>query len=807
MKKLRPSSRELAVTKEDEILDNVIDYCMSDDDPALRGSKYDRHERKVSSNSQCDAMGGPSGVVGEFLGAFAAKLLAPSACGPQPGAFQNSRSVAQRDYLYSQIDRQQSELDRLYPRGTTSVKPKAIRKERKPSGIMNNRSDDDGDDWDTRVQMKRTNVRDQVIVEEEDDSQGTYVVRVRSRESLVSELTELIPRGGVLRKNSGRSERALSGMESSSQMSVSAPWRGPASKHSPSSRTTPNRIGGGEVNSRVSGRHNYPNHHPSGNQSTTPSFRFFGNNVSQVESRNAVVNDAYSDTLQAREEMPSSFRHYAPFGPAPIAEEELEDETSMESIEVVRKFTDPMNQPSATDKHRRRKPESLDAQTISSKSANSAFTPVRRGEVVAIRPTPTIVNSSNSQMINSDKQSQKSNSSASTPKRRNHINPTVVCDKGSKCDTTVSTTSGNSFLERRLAERPNPCIAHTPLIGGLLLCGRGNKAERLAAEREEWSHILVYEPTPKSTKSEPSLPFSSKPVPKRSLVSPLTVLTDGASLEPSKAASGSRGGSVSPSIHNMPNKVNVPVEPPKPSLLLERRKAALRAKMEAAFQNATANSPSSMGVVSSPEAANQSSFFEEEDTRDAGETVENREDNRDLGQHVNFSDEEAEVPSVAAVKAGAANQAGFNVPGFKAKFWNFSGVVDGLTSELDQLAPMGSPRTPLKGTRASPRRTSRAWTRDGSPRRSRSPRKSKSPQPTETFSDYGTEFSPSPSAHMSMTDSAYTGFTSAGPYSQYQHRYGTVYDRKRMASRETYPTFPWQVPLDENSVGVMSLDY
>ena len=214
----------------------------------------------------------------------------------------------------------------------------------------------------------------------------------------------------------------------------------------------------------------------------------------------------------------------------------------------------------------------------------------------------------------------------------------------------------------RMTVKPNPCATHTPILGGLLACARGNRAERLAAEREEWSHILVYEPTPRSTKSDSSLPqHSHKPIPKRGPVSPLTILTDGTSLEASKAQSGSRASGSTP-IHSMPNKVNVPVEKPKPSLLLERRKAALKAKMEATMQNTLANSSLSV-TIPPPE---QEASGEQEDTRDAGETVERREETRDLGNHVTFSDEE-DNPSLPALKESSTNPEGFRVPGFNAK--------------------------------------------------------------------------------------------------------------------------------------------
>ena len=285
MKKFRPPNLDLvANTKEDEILDNVIDYCMSDDDPALRGSRYDRHGHPVSSsataNPRCDA----HGTMGDFLGAFAARLVLPSACGPDP-VLQQTRTAAQREYLYGQvIDEREpiNDFDRRYPRDVNPSKPKAIRKERKPSGIMSNRSEDDGDDWDRGATSHRpTNGRGKM--EGESASSGhTYIIRVGSRESMVSELTELVPRNGVLRKNSGRSERALSGMESTSRPSATSPWQGMGSKRSPAPWATPTRRGGDDSQSkRGPSRPNFSNHLQG--RGSTPPFRVFQKDLFEAQ--------------------------------------------------------------------------------------------------------------------------------------------------------------------------------------------------------------------------------------------------------------------------------------------------------------------------------------------------------------------------------------------------------------------------------------------------------------------------------------------------------------------------------------------
>lgn len=775
MKKLRPSNLELvANTKEDEILDNVIDYCMSDDDPALR---YDRHGHQVPSSSavpnpRCDEA---HETVGDFLGAFAARLVLPSACGPDAG-LAKTRSVAHRPYVCEPM----SDFDHRYP---DPFKPKVVRKERKVSGIMSNRSEDDGDDWDPGVTSKiRTNGKGRR--EEISDASGhTYIVRVGSRESMVSELTELVPRNGVLRKNSGRSERALSGMESVSQPSVSTPLQGMGPNRSFANWTSSTRrVGDDSQSRRGSSRSNFANHLQG--RGTTLPFRVFHKDIYKAQSPDPFVADDNSDSLQVRNGLVNPFKQYAHFDPSPIAEEDVEDDESyLEGIEVVRKIADRENQASA-DKQNKPRQENNDTQTNSGHSHNSAFTPVRRRDALDIHSPHGHAKSLNSHMVSLDKQSQNTNSTDSTARRRNHTKPGVSCEK-SKCDTTVSTTSGNSILDHSVGKQ-HFCKSSTNLFGGLFLCGRGNKVERAAAEKEEWSHILVYEPTPKASNTE-----LSKPIPTRAHISPLTILTEGTSLETSKAMSGSATSSGSPMLHNMPNKVHVPVEQPQPSLLLERRKAALKAKMQATLQNAMAESP--RGKMKPTEG---------EDTRDARDTVDTQEDTRDIGKEGTFSDDE-DAPSLQSTKE--TKQEGFNLPGFNTQIWPFSGVTEALTSELDQLAPLGPPKSPRKGRGSSPRRSPRRVTSDGSSkRRSRSPRKSKSPQLTDTFSEYGTELTSNPSLIQSA-DSTYTGWTSVAPYFKYG---GTVYDRKRMASREKFPTFHWQASIaDGDSIGVISLDY
>ena len=795
MKKSR--NRQLATTTDEneEILDSYIDYCMSDEDPELRGrpSRYNRS----NTTGRCDA-GGPE--MSEFIGAFAARLVLPSACGPQP-SFQKSRTTQQKEYLYNQVlderldylGRQSRELNRRHPRDTGVLKNKPVRKERKPSGIMSNRSadfgGDVGDDWDTGLMSHRTNVRDQVVLEGNEDeetagSNNSFVIRVRSRESLVSELTELVPHRGMLRKPSGRSERALSGMESVSQSSVSHSKRLPQSRRPAISRR------GGKFSSRRQPGSSLKGVYSDDFESSVH-IRDFRSDSQATNSREAVLDrdTAHNFHVKALQNNPSQF-----FRPDTIPEEQsAEEDFSMENSEMNRNHRIKDSASSNTRKNGKQSSSKMDAHTFSNGSKISAFIPVEHGGAIKVSGTPPY-QGGNPRVARtskelSDRASQQTSSSDSTTRRRNHAvkqnTPASSCEK-SKCDTAVSSTSGIAALETQL-QRPNPCVTSTPLIGGLLACTRGNKAERMAAEREELRHILVYEPTPRSNGKD--FFTSQKPISKKGPVSPLTVVTDATSLGTSQESA--------PTPNMLGGQqINFGSSEPKPSLLLERRKAALRTKVSSGAANDTETNPYLRQATG--------------DARDVSETKVGTDDKRDMAPTVTFSDDEGHPIPPPAENKETSQQGTINFANLTSQMWPFSGVNTMISSDLEELAPLGQPKS-SRGARRSPGKSNRIsryeWRRDKSPRRSRSPRKSKSPPPTrpsDTFSEYGTELTSSPSMVMSREGSAYTGWTS-NP--QNFSKAGSIYERKRMASRETFPIFHWQAGIDENSVAVMSLDY
>ena len=344
MKKFRRSSRDMADAKE-EILDSVIDYCMSED--VVREQRYTQRGPPVPTryrgggNLPSAGGGGAGGgcdptsslIMHEMLSALTVKLVVPSACGASHG-FQKSRSAAHREFLYKQIDEEHS---RVMDYSTSSNRrdrdimglsgmPKTVRKDRKPSGIMNarsasgimnTRSEEDCEDWDMGM---RTNVRDQVVPEgnedEDDDSASaqTYIIRVRSRESLVSELTELPRR--VKRENSARSDRALSGMESQSSLAPSRESRRIAVPVRPATPTR--RIGPGGSLARRVGQSSkafsvrrdmtHPLHKREeyiDNANGAPHFRVFDKEpAGDAELPDAAIQDDTTHPLQVRGVMP-----------------------------------------------------------------------------------------------------------------------------------------------------------------------------------------------------------------------------------------------------------------------------------------------------------------------------------------------------------------------------------------------------------------------------------------------------------------------------------------------------------------------
>uniref|UniRef100_A0A7S3P414 Uncharacterized protein n=1 Tax=Amphora coffeiformis TaxID=265554 RepID=A0A7S3P414_9STRA len=808
MKKLRPPNRDIVATKDnEEMLDSVLDYCVSDEDPELRRLARSRNRNKLSTvnyrNSRCD-----TGFGTELIGALAARMALPSACGPD---LRKSRTVSQREYLYNQIadDRHTKPYNLNLPFDADPHKPnlpynpnvvpiaipsdrhsrqlgsavnqRPIRKERKPSGIMSNRSETDmaDDDWDMGVGTARSvwtgkSLKDQPLVEEDgEEDKRTYVIRVRSRESLVSEITEVVPGGGgtFYRKASGTSERALSGSEHASP---------PERQFSPTKKGTQasGSRGGPSPGKRAPVHSRRLHGQQDGDFEGSPRFRVFQGVTSDVESREVKTDE---DT---------SHHGHIVNHPSPIAEE-----SSLEAIEVIRKQTECEPRLPFAPKSNRR---SIHGQNIYANS-NSAFMPVRRREATGIHPQPShqkpplrlSYTKSTPDKEMSDKASQNTNSSAST-KRRGNVDPkkkTIHPSDKSKCDTTVSSFSGGMSLDQleRQLDRPNPCIANTPLLGGLFACARGNKAERFAAEKEEWNHIMVFEPTKRLTEAAQHIP---RPDTK---FSPLSIITEETSLETNQRSTHA--------VHILPE------SPPKESILLGQRKAAaMRAQMAETLKNAMASSKTDELGKNLLSTGQSQSAQEDTDARDAGEAGDVAGDKRDVAPPTvtfSYDDEIHAQPTMNPAKDDKYKDENHkkNAQGTNSSIWPFLGVSNVLTSELDQLAPLGLP----KPKQNSPKKPSRGRRLDSSRTRSRSPRKSRSPTRmhalSDTFSEYGTEFTTAPSFVHSRADSAFTGSWAQSPK-------GSVYERKRMASRETYPIFHWQASLiDDTSVGVMSLDY
>lgn len=136
--------------------------------------------------------------------------------------------------------------------------------------------------------------------------------------------------------------------------------------------------------------------------------------------------------------------------------------------------------------------------------------------------------------------------------------------------------------------------------------------------------------------------------------------------------------------------------------------------------------------------------------------------------------------------------------GTSSSFWSFSGDC---TAEIDHLTTLGRPNP----KQTYPKKSKHGYGMHSLQRGSNSHREGLSPETmhglSDTLSYYGTELTTAPSLVHSRADS-----TNTGPWAK-SLKVGSVYERRRMASREIYPIFHWQETLDDNSVGIMSLDY
>ena len=400
----------------------------------------------------------------------------------------------------------------------------------------------------------------------------------------------------------------------------------------------------------------------------------------------------------------------------------------------------------------------------------SAFVPVRRKEPTGIysqtshkKPplrNPPVISTLDKEM--SDKSSQITNSSVSTKRIRNNIKSKkkdIHSSETSKCDTTVSSAAGGVSLGQ--LERANPCIVNTSLLGGLFACHRGNKAERFEAEKEEWKHIMVFEPTKRSIESAHRI---TKLNPK---FLPASIITGESSLGTS---------------HRSTHTVDVlPESPAKESLLLgQRREVSMKAQMAATLKSVQ--------------------ILENKDACDIVEAGDGAGEKRDLAPPTSASSYDDKVhtfPTNPTENQDDGKNQRKTSKGAYSSFWSFSG---GCASELDHLTPSGRPK---------PKRTFQEQSNWGHglhslQRGSNSRCESLSPKTMhglrDTFSDYGTELTTAPSLVHSRADSLFSGSWAKSP------KVGSVYERRRMASRETYPIFHWQETLDDSSVGIMSLN-
>ena len=243
--------------QEEMMLDNFLDYFLPEDKSTGRGKRTSRR-RELSPDRGLSSERGIDDILG--------KMVYPSACGG--GAYTESvrvRAMAARKYEAaekgggeeeeeeenSQFLDSRDDHDTAGNRTGQRSRPRMSRKQRKPSGIMMMRSRDEGEDWAGPDSFRRTNVRDDTLFEEDDErSESSFVVRVRSKDTLVSELTEQVPGVNMRRKASGRSERALADLQSTKRTSARLPPPPPVPRLSYTKDSSASSRQRGEANSR-----------------------------------------------------------------------------------------------------------------------------------------------------------------------------------------------------------------------------------------------------------------------------------------------------------------------------------------------------------------------------------------------------------------------------------------------------------------------------------------------------------------------------------------------------------------------------
>jgi hypothetical protein len=555
------------------------------------------------------------------------------------------------------------------------------------------RSYAENDRWND-ASFGKTHIRDESISEvRNNDEFSTYsrenlVIRVQSKDTRVSELTEMIPAHGFRRKSSGRSEKALPGGIGTLQ----------AQKYATLSKQKSN----GSV--------------------ATPPLTLSSWNLSAEPLY--TIDDGIDDYDEDKIcDNTASFRSPSQNVGTNIGEESM----------------DPLPTPTGL---------------VRGYHGNTPETPSS-----SYHENMSVSKKSTDNKQISDKASQKTSSSASTQRRGNHV---VVNARG---DASASLSSGLTSTD---LHQPS----QTPIMKGLLACSRGNKLERLAARKEELEHIMVFDPTPRLTQAQ-NFTFES---PKSDLTrTQSTKLPNRVSIYPS-----GKGNSRPVPIH-----VHEP-STDKPALLLSSQNSARKQTLTPSYPPYN-TAPHSRTVVSPSTTISTPVTNADTSSKAATKSI-----LRHSTLTETLSDEDLPNPHPKAY-ASFRNKA---IPPVKTNLetprWPIPGL---LTSELDQLAPLGKPppkqpRIPRKKPYQPPKPT---W---------KAPPASPPSSPTQLSQ----VFSENETTYTDREESTYvTGYTSNPTTALRRGAGSTVYERKRMASRLAFPTFHWQA--DDASIGVMSLNY